>query len=292
MYMAYTTNPYLPRLRMQAVRLVKYNSWSIRAVSRHISVAPSTVSRWAKKDQGGGWRPIPTLSSRPHGHPSQLKEKIVEAIIKQRKKHNRCAEVIHQELQLKKIKVSLSSVKRTLKRNHLLRERSPWKRLHISERRPFALNPGDLVQMDTIHLMKDQKERIYVYTLLDVHSRWAFAYASEKMNCRKSLKFIKNAQQKFPFKFSCLQSDHGSEFSQNFSERIKINHRHSRVRKPNDNGHLERFNRTLQEELLKKIPTDVDVINKQLPKYLNYYNNERLHLGINLKTPGQVLRSY
>jgi len=277
---------------MQAVRLVKYNGWSIRAVSRHISVAPSTVSRWVRKDVSCGWRPIPTLSSRPHSHPRALKEKIVEAIIKQRKKHNRCAEVIQKELQLRKIKVSLSSVKRTLKRNYLLRERSPWKRLHRSAARPLASNPGDLVQMDTIHLMKKLKERIYVYTLLDVHSRWAFAYASEKMNCRKSLKFIKNAQAEFPFKFDCLQSDHGSEFSQNFSERIKINHRHSRVRQPNDNGHLERFNRTLQEEFLKKLPANVNVINKQLPEYLNYYNNERLHLGINLKTPIQVLRSY
>lgn len=292
MYMAYTTNPYLPRLRMQAVRLVKYGGWSIRSVSRHISVAPSTVSRWAKKDVSFGQRPIPTLSSRPHSHPRTLKEKIVEAIIKQRKKHNRCAEVIQRELQLKKIKVSLSSVKRTLKRNYLLRERSPWKRMHRSTARPLASNPGDLVQMDTIHLMKNPKERIYVYTLLDVHSRWAFAYASGKMSCGKSLKFIKNAQREFPFRFNCLQSDHGSEFSQNFSERIKINHRHSRVRQPNDNGHLERFNRTIQEEFLKKLPTDVGTINKQLPEYLNYYNNERLHLGINLKTPNQVLRSY
>lgn len=292
MYMAYTTNPYLPRLRMQAVRLVKYNSWSIRAVSRHISVAPSTVSRWVRRDISCGRRPIPTKSSRPHSHPCALKEKVIEAIIKQRKKHNRCAEVIHKELQLMKIRVSLSSVKRTLKRNYLLRERSPWKRLHISAKRPFALNPGDLVQMDTIHLMKDQKERIYVYTLLDVHSRWAWAYATEKMNCGKSLKFIRYVQRKFPFKFSCLQSDHGPEFSQNFSERIKINHRHSRVRQPNDNGHLERFNRTLHDEFLKKLPADVDTINKFLPQYLNYYNNERLHLGINLKTPSQVLRSY
>lgn len=290
--MAYTTNPYLPRLRMQAVRLVKHNSWSIRAVSRYVGVAPSTVSRWVKKDVSCGWRPIPTLSSRPHSHPCALKEEVIEAIIKQRKKHNRCAEVIHQELQLKKIRVSLSSVKRTLKRNYLLRERSPWKRLHISAKRPFASNPGDLVQTDTIHLMKDQEERIYVYTLLDVHSRWAFAYASRKINCRKSLKFIKNAQLKFPFKFNCLQSDHGSEFSQNFSERIKVSHRHSRVRQPNDNGHLERFNRTLQEEFLRKLPADVNTINRQLPEYLNYHNNERLHLGINLKTPIQVLRSY
>jgi transposase InsO family protein len=277
---------------MQAVRLVKYEGWSIRKVSRYIGAAPSTISRWTKKDLSHGWRPIPTLSSRPKSHPRALNQKIVKAIIKQREKRHRCAEVVHRELQQAGINVSLSSVKRTLKRNHLLRERSPWKRLHRSIGRPLASKPGDLVQMDTIHLMKNYKERIYVYTLLDVHSRWAWAFADDRASCKRSLKFIKLAQRRFPFPINCLQSDHGSEFSQNFSERIKIAHRHSRVRKPNDNAHLERFNRTLQDELLKELPPDVSVINKQLPGYLKYYNEERLHMGINFKTPMQVLRSY
>jgi len=93
-----------------------------------------------------------------------------------------------------------------------------------------------------------------------------------------------------------LQSDHGSEFSNWFTENIRTqlgsNHRHSRVRKPSDNGHLERFNRTLQEECLKDIPKTLRAYRKAIPEYVHYYNNERLHLGINLKTPMQVVTSY
>ena len=155
--------------------------------------------------------------------------------------------------------------------------------------RPEAVNPGDLVQLDTIHLMEDEKSRIYVYTLLDLYSRWSHAWAVKKVNTRKSVEFVRRAKGKFPSDFKCLQSDNGSEFSQHFSERIKIAHRHSRVRRPNDNAHLERFNRTIQEELLDKLPRDVDVINRYLPKYLKYYNTERLHMGIGFKTPAQML---
>lgn len=280
-------------VRMQAVRFVKYRNWSMRKTARYIGVNVSTVSRWCKKDPTGSWRPIPTKSSRPKRHSKQLKENIVRRIIDLRfETRGRCSEVIHKMLLNEGINISLNSVKRTLDRHGLINKRSPWKRYHPPTERPEALNPGGLMQVDTIHLMKNEKERIYVFTLIDVFSRWVYARAYDKANCKTALHFLRLAQFYARFKFNNIQSDHGSEFSTHFTERLKINHRHSRVRKPNDNGHLERFNRTLQDECLRKLKVDVNVINKALPKYLKYYNEQRLHLGINLLTPLQVLRSY
>lgn len=293
MYMAYSNNPNLPRVRMQAVRLVKYRNWSMRKVARYIGVNVSTISRWCKKDQTGGWRLIPTKSSRPRHHPKQLKNGVVRRIIELRfKTKHRCSEVIHQMLLNERVKVSLNSIRRTIDRHGLMKKRSPWKRYHPPTERPKVVNPGDLIQVDTIHLMKNEKERIYVFTLIDVFSRWVYARTYEIANCKTSLHFLRLAQFYAGFKFRNIQSDHGSEFSTHFTERLRINHRHSRVRKPNDNAHLERFNRTLQDECLDKLQKDVNIINKTLPDYLKYYNEERLHLGINLKTPLQVLRSY
>ena len=180
-------------------------------------------------------------------------------------------------------------MKRTLDRKGLTKKRNIWKRYHLSCERPKVFNPGDLIQLDTIHLMKSEKERIYVYTLLDLHSRWAYAWATGRISCTRSLQFVREAKDRFPFNFKCLQSDHGSEFSELFSERVRITHRHSRVRRPNDNAHLERFNRTLADELLRNLPLDVNAINRELPHYLNYYNKKRLHMGINFRTPVQML---
>lgn len=293
MYMAYSNNPNLPKVRMKAVNLV-YQGWSTRKVGRYFGVESGTVSKWMKKDCCYGLRPIPTESSHPHSHPYALPEEIINAIVKLRMKHNRCAEVIHQELLNQGRSVSLSSVKRTLERQGLIRKRSPWKRWHFSEPRPLAEKTGDLVQIDTIHVGPCNANRIYVYTLLDVFSRWAHALAFLKINTHLSLRFVREAQKLGKFPFLTLQSDHGQEFSSWFTEHIKkmdISHRHIRVRQANDNGHLERFNRTLQDECLCKIPQTLQVYKKEIPEYLRYYNTERLHLGINFKTPLQRVQA-
>ena len=290
--MPYTINPQMPRLRAKAVEMVRSGK-GIRETSRHFGYNASSVSRWCKKAPMPGVFEIPTTSSRPDHHPKEISILLKQRVLDLRKQTDgRCAEVIHGMMLLEEKTISLSSVKRILNRAGVLKKRSPWKRFHVSIHRPEVAKQGDLVQIDTIHIMQNQISRIYVYTLLDVFSRWAFAWASEKINTHRSLYFVRNAISKSPFDFICLQSDNGPEFSQNFTERIKVIHRHSRVRRPNDNAHLERFNRTIQQEFLNKFPVDVKIINKHLPEYLKYYNEERLHLGINLKTPAQVLRSY
>jgi transposase InsO family protein len=291
--MAYTTNPHLPKVRMEAVRLVKYRKWSMRKAARYTGVNVSTISRWCRKDPTGGWKPIPTRNSRPKHHPKALKRETVSEIIQQRQKNNRCAEVVHQELLRKGVVVSLSSVKRTLDRCYLTKKRSPWKRPHDFTPRPGVEKQGDLVQIDTIHIMANEKERIYVYTLVDLYSRWAYAKVVPKINAVRSVEFVQEAQKEAFFPFSMIQSDHGSEFSTKFTHdlmRMDVKHRHSRVRKCNDNAHVERFNRTLQEECLDKIPRKVLKFRKALKTYLTYYNTERLHMGINYQTPLEVLQ--
>lgn len=289
--MAYTINPNAPRLRARAVNMVRSGK-SVSQVARYFGYTKGAVSKWCKKMREEGSWIIPTLSSRPHHHPKELPDDIVDKIIACKIKHKRCSEVIHRYLKNDGVVVSLSSVRRKLDDAGLVRKRSPWKRLHLSVSRPLALKPGDLVLVDTIHLMINDKERIYVYTLIDVYSRWCFAFATERIGTRQSIKFLKMAQAIADFKFLCIQSDHGSEFSQHFSERIKILHRHSRVRKPNDNSYLERFNRTLQEECLDNFKTNVKIFNKEMPVYLNYYNNERLHMGIDFQTPNQLVKRF
>jgi transposase InsO family protein len=287
----YTTNPRMPRLRAKAVEMVRQGKL-VSEVARYFGYSKGAVSKWCRKVPAGGVYEIPTKSSRPHHHPKEIPEDIVEKIIEYRKKYNRCSEVIHQHLLNDGIKVSLNSVRRKIDQAGLVKKRSPWKRLHLSEKRPEALKPGDLVIVDTIHLMISEKKKIYVYTLIDVYSRWSFAWATDRINAGKSVEFLQRAQIIAPFTFSCIQSDRGSEFSQHFSERIRMIHRHSRVRIPNDNSYLERFNRTLQDECLRNLETNVRIFNRTLPQYLEYYNTQRLHMGINFKTPIQLIKCF
>lgn len=209
--------------------------------------------------------------------------------MKKRLARNRCAEVVHQGLVNDGIRVSLSTVKRTLERHRLVRKRSPWKRHHPHVTRPLPEHPGSLVQFDTIHRMIDAKKRLYVYVAIDVCSRWAYAKTYARMNGRTTLRFLSEAEARAPFSFDMLQSDHGPEFSSWFIARAERAHRYTRIGKPNDNAHIERFNRTLQEECLDQVPPNVRQMNRALKRYLPEYIGTRLHMGIGLKTPLQYL---
>lgn len=294
--MAYSNNPRLPVVRREAVRLIKLKNWTIRRTARYLGYNPSTVSRWLKKAPRDLRQTIPTLSSRPKSHPKMLSREIINEIVKERIKHRKCAEVVHGQLKINGINVSLSSVKRTLKRTGLIRERSPWKKWHYSLPRPLAENKGDLLQLDTVHFLTSSGKRFYVYTIIDLYSRWAYAKVVKKISAGVSAKFLLEAKQNVGFDFKMVQTDHGPEFSKWFTltvNRLGVAHRHSRVRKSNDNAHVERFNRTIQEECFgTESPVSFERYLSLIKNYLDYYNNHRLHLGLGLKTPTQVLQSY
>jgi putative transposase len=286
--MSYTKNPHMPKVRRDAADMV-YRGYTPTEVGRRFGVSSSTICKWVKKARKYGLHPIPTLSSKPHHHPNELSSDLVWKIFHQRMRTKRCAEVIHQELKNQGVVTSLSSVKRTLDRSGLLKKRSPWKRYHPHVDRPHVLSTGDLVQMDTIHLMISEKKRIYVFVLLDVYSRWVYVKAYQRMSSILMLEFVKEAQSHASFEFKMLQSDHGPEFGKWFVSQIQKKHRYTRIGKPNDNAHIERFNRTVQEECLDRVERNVKSLNDALEKYIRYYNTERLHMGISLRSPIQLL---
>jgi putative transposase len=235
--------------------------------------------KWVERAKKLGDHPIPTKSSEPHRKWRKIPEELERRIVGMRRMNGRCTEAIHLMLKRTGIVVPKSTIHRVLDRNKCLKKKNPYKRYHPHVDRPYPLKQGDLVQMDTIHLMTGEKTRIYVFTLIDVYSRSTYAKAFERMSGKTSLRFVKEAEESM-FRFSMLQSDHGPEFGNWFVTQAMKSHRYTRIGKPNDNAHIERFNRTLQEECLDKIPRNVRSINFHLKKYLAYYNNQRIHLGI------------
>jgi len=278
---------------MDAVKLVRAG-WSTRAVARHTGFSQSAIVKWMQRaSEYRRIQTIPTRSSRPFHHPRELSKELAHAIIVYREKYRRCAEVIHWHLQKDGYAVSLSSVKRTLKRNHMTYP-SPWKKWHHYTPRPLPESPGKLVQIDTI-VDGAVEDRLYIYTLLDVCSRWTYAEPSLYARASRSALALKHAQHISPFRFETIQSDHGSEFSRYFTKKCSewdMTHRHSRIRTPTDNAHLERFNRTIQDECLSHIPRKLSVYQKEIAEYIRYYNYERPHMSLGMRTPMQAITSY
>lgn len=288
--MPYTSNPFIHRARGQAVLAVRRGA-SVLTTARQFGVHRTTLHAWlrrAPRDLRGG---IPTKSSRPHA-PRGISQGIVVAIIAERSRHGRCAEVVHAMLRRRGIQVGRSTVYRTLKRQGLVHEPSKWKKRLSYPVRPVADAPGKLIEMDTVHFVHPlTKVRTYCYTLIDVHSRWSYVEYHERISQRIALGVVLRAQARAPFAFATVQTDHGPEFGRWLTSQLHAKgtaHRHSRVRKPNDNAHIERFNRTIQDECLGRyIPSGESQpsVQARLTAYLDYYNNHRLHLGLGLATP-------
>ena len=291
--MAYIMNPYLPKVRRLAVNDVEIRNLSCASVARKYGVHRSTVGRWVKKASPDHKEFIYNLSCRPYHHPDQLSPEMVNKVIRIREEYGRCAPVIHELLKKEGVYISLSSVGRILKREGLTRKPKRAEFDNLNPKRPLPGEPGGLVQADTMHITRSDYSRYYIYAVLDLYSRFGYAEYKENIRQTDSLNVILNASKYFGFIFQMVQTDNGPEFKTGFRHNLKSHHiilRHSRIRRPNDNAHVERFIRTIQEECFNGKRPKEKQVNKQLKEYLEYYNYERLHLGINLQTPAQMLR--
>ena len=315
--MAYYRGKDIEKSRGNAMQEVILEKRSVAQVARRFGKNRSTTYRWIKKwrmqqnvlleNPGRPSRPlgkafrwqyvkwnIPTLSSAPKTHPNALNENIVAAILRIRQCKYECAEIIHYKLAKEGINVSLSSIKRVIKRNELWRRK---RRYRWNGKRPLPTAPGELIQTDTVHYVNPlDHSKMYIYTVIDLYTRMAYAKISPNLSEKGAAETIFEAQEYMQFSFTMVQSDNGAEFQKHFQGRLNnkgIKTRHSRVRHPNDDAHIERFNRTLRKECIGQYNPNknINFINSKLNRFIRYYNYDRIHLGIGLKTPYEVLQS-
>jgi putative transposase len=319
--MSYSNNPLLPKARAQAVRLVVEDNLPLSVAARKSGIHRVTLWRWYKQwldinqnvEFSNRYRPnrglgnkyskfrltactwlIPTRSSRPRNCKHATTQAVVERIRYYRNRYGRCAVVVHAYCAREGTHVSLATVRRVLTRLGLT-NRPKWKRGYRPPvERPHATKPGDLVQTDTVHLYDHATKRTtYLYTLIDIYSRWAYVEHHSYISQQLAVAVIRRGQAYAGFHFQMVQADNGPEFARYFEDTLKANGttvRHSRIRKPNDNAFIERFNRTIQEECTgSNSPIEKQLQSKVL-SYLAYYNDERLHLGLQCRTPGEMLQ--
>lgn len=319
--MAYSINPNLPRARAIALRLLIADNLPLLVVANRCGIHRSTLWRWKKKwavrnidiGQEKAGRPtrqtsfvaqyyywsIPTDSSRPHTSPRAIAEHIVRRVMELRYTLKRCAEVVwHHLVSVDGISISLSSVRRILKRHHQFDGARKKRVRPDNPRRPHPTHTGELVQTDTIHyICPITYRRRYVYTVIDLYSRMAYAEIHDKILPGLAAGAVLHAQTNWGFKIQMTQADNGPEFGRFFTQVLngkQIIVRHSRLGRPNDNAHIERFNRTIQEECLGNrlsYRTKTNETQAKIDKYIEFYNTKRVHLGLQLRKPIEMLQS-
>ena len=322
--MAYSNNPNLPRARAIAMQLLVREQLPVGIVANKCGVHRSTIYRWQQKWEvlnqnvqftndnrpnrkqptpssifrlsACTWR-IPTLISRPRTSPTSVSQEQVRLVLAVRAQLKRCAEVVwHHLVTVLDASISLSSVRRILWRSGVARGRKPRVR-RDNPRRPQVTKPDELVQTDTIHHVDPKTgRRLYYYTVVDLFTRLAHVTVAPRILPGLAAQAVLEAQEAFGFRFQMAQSDNGPEYGRYFEQVLKskgVAVRHSRLHRPNDNAHIERFNRTVQNECIghhwnRSVPLQSQ--QAKLAAWLEYYNNERVHLGIQLRTPAEMLQ--
>lgn len=160
-----------------------------------------------------------------------------------------------------------------------------------------TLYPGHLVAFDTIEKHLDG-ERRYIITFEDIFTRFSFAWSTNSHASKAASEFFLMCQKLFPFSFTFVLTDNGSEFKKHFNAKINelhMTHFHTYPRTPKMNAHCERFNRTIQEEFANYHVNDLHdpvVFNKKLVEWLSWYNCDRVHFAFDNKlSPAQFMLS-
>lgn len=263
-------------------------------------------------------------------HPNRVSEDLERAVLEY-SLHNPthgCLKV-SQQLQLKDTRISSGGVRGVWQRHNLLSRHQRLMRLeqHYREKKMQLTDnhikllerfdpefrarhiqadyTGQLVAMDTF-MVGNLKGigKIYLQTVIDCHNRhaWGHLYTSKMpvtaihvLN-EKVLPFYEEHN----IRIETILTDNGREYCgrmdhhpfELFLQLEEIDHRKTKVRRPQSNGIVERMHRTLLEEHFRiqgriKFYESLNEMQKDLDVYLVKYNQERSHQGRNMngRTP-------
>lgn len=207
---------------------------------------------------------------------------------------------------LKKATPSPSGVYNILRRNNLNRLTPKMK---TKKRKIIKTLAGELGHVDCHYLakgtIKDHNKRLYLVCVIDSCTRIAWAEVVEDIKALTvmfaTLKSINLIKAEYDIKFKEIITDNGSEFGGGKQSKNKYNHpfermlmelgikhRYTRPYRPQTNGKVERFWRTIESDLLEDTYFDsIEELKDEVIQYLVYYNHERPHSGINNIAPAK-----
>jgi transposase InsO family protein len=286
--------------------------WSLRRAAERFQVSPTTAARWAGRYRQLGSAGMTDRSSRPHHSPRRTPTRTERRIINVRVIRRWGPARIGYLLGLHP-----STVHRVLARYRLARLRWLDRTSGRVIRRYEHPRPGDLVHLDVKKLGKipdgggwrivgrQQGRRNgqatttarrngravigyhYLHTALDDHSRLAYSELLPNERKDTAAGFWTRARQHFTdcgITVRAVLTDNGACYrSIPFAQSLGPNVTHKRTQpyRPQTNGKVERFHRTLTEEWAYARPYRTDHERCQAyPTWLHTYNHHRGHTAL------------
>ena len=231
---------------------------------------------------------------------------IEQKVLDLREKGNNRYEIVNiLRPSLKHFTPSASGIYNILKRNNKNRLTKP---MQVSKRQIIKKKAGELAHVDIHHLSKgiiaNDNNRYYLYGIIDSCTRVVWVELIEDVTSLTTmfaaLKSFNILADHYNIKFTELLSDNGSEFGKKVTKdktkhsferlllELGIKHRYIRPYRPQTNGKIERFWRTIEDDLLRETYFESkEHLKEEILQYLYYYNEERSHQSLNGMTPNK-----
>jgi transposase InsO family protein len=165
-------------------------------------------------------------------------------------------------------------------------------RLPKEKRTPTV--PGELIQLDTVHVHPEPGVERRQFTAVDVVSRYGVFGVRSRATAGTAAAFLDEIVQRMPFPVQAIQVDGGSEFMAEFETACQTKGIAVYVlppRSPKLNGRVERLNGTSRREFWACYDGELDLPNltTALRTFEEQYNTERPHQALGYATPSAFL---
>ena len=203
--------------------------------------------------------------------------------------------------------VSRSGLNRCLRRHNVgnLREMTRTQDNKPKYQR-FKDYPIGYVHIDVKYLpqMPDETKRRYLFVAIDRATRMVCVQLRHSKTANDAKAFLKSVTERFPFKVSKVLTDNGKEFTNKvfgqkaadnthefdlLCQNLGIEHRLTKVRRPQTNGMVERFNGRIADILRTHHFQSGKELEHTLKRYIDLYNNHLPQANLNCRTPCQVM---
>lgn len=272
----------------------------ISQIAKQLGVSRKCCYKWINRYKQQGEQGLQDKRPGPKTHLTRISRKKEEKILKMRRKYRQGPDRLAIKLDMPR-----STVYKVLKRNgvnHLFEKKKRQRPRYYQKTRPGECLQVDLKQIPSL----EGKGYNYQISVLDDCTRYTQAAIFDRRTTKNVTSFVKDCLDSFPFDVKEIKTDNGMEFTLRYSyfkgrktmfekELVKrgIRHRLIKPRCPTMNGKVERFHRTVDEELyhIKHFINEAHR-RRELKKYIEVYNTKRIHLGINGMTPQQKLNIF
>jgi transposase InsO family protein len=309
-----------PRGRLLLARRVVEEGWPIARAAEHFHVSWPTAKRWASRYAAMGQDGMGDRSSRPHRSPNCTGQVVVRKIVHLRWKHRLSPLAIASRLSMPASTVHAVLVRCRLNRlSHIdIRTGDPIRRYEHG-------HPGALIHVDVKKLgnipdgggwrfvgrAQGSKNRrtsegltrsrsydpnlghAFIHTVIDDHSRVAYAEIHDNEKTDTAVEVLRRAVSWFGTRGVSVErvlSDNGACYRshtwRNTCAELQIQPKRTRPYRPQTNGKIERFHRTMASEwaFARHYPNE-RTRRSALPAWLHTYNHHRQHSAIGKVPP-------